>query len=374
MKDELISEKGNWSARLYHRPVLALIVVFCVAGITPPATANHCIQGYVWREAFPGDLVCVKPDVRDQAAEDNAATSSRIATCRPGFVPREAVRGDEVCVTPTARDLAASENEMNPDRSTFIECARLSVDSTRCPNPAPCKRAFVYRQATPKDYVCATPEARVRVSQENSAHPKNKGVNTCIDGYVWRAAAPNDLVCVKPEVRNQAAQDNAAADSRVDPRHAQCETYARTAVTQAEEYFSRGCGQPSDRWQTSYDNHFNFCMGPHGGIAEKETRARKGTLSQCRTINPLPGAPGGAIGGVCNMSATVRNTQCLNADGTPSSILAPGSLTAVGCGVDQNAALTAAKENFTNQAAIADDPTPGACTYTAEVVQGCLCR
>ena len=33
--------------------------------------ANTCQNGYVWREAFPGDLVCVVPSQRDQTASDN---------------------------------------------------------------------------------------------------------------------------------------------------------------------------------------------------------------------------------------------------------------------------------------------------------------
>ena len=37
-----------------------------------------CRSGYVWREAFQGDTVCVKPGQRDQAAADNAAAASRI--------------------------------------------------------------------------------------------------------------------------------------------------------------------------------------------------------------------------------------------------------------------------------------------------------
>jgi hypothetical protein len=41
--------------------------------------ALRCLQGYVWREAFLGDFVCVTPDVRSQASADNAAASARVA-------------------------------------------------------------------------------------------------------------------------------------------------------------------------------------------------------------------------------------------------------------------------------------------------------
>ena len=38
---------------------------------------NTCLNGFVWREAFPGDVVCVKPQVRSDAKADNAAAASR---------------------------------------------------------------------------------------------------------------------------------------------------------------------------------------------------------------------------------------------------------------------------------------------------------
>jgi hypothetical protein len=41
--------------------------------------SDTCIQGYVWREAIPGDHVCVTPEVRAQAAEDNRLADSRRA-------------------------------------------------------------------------------------------------------------------------------------------------------------------------------------------------------------------------------------------------------------------------------------------------------
>jgi len=36
-----------------------------------------CKPGYVWREAVPGDYVCVAPEVRDQVQADNAAARRR---------------------------------------------------------------------------------------------------------------------------------------------------------------------------------------------------------------------------------------------------------------------------------------------------------
>jgi hypothetical protein len=37
------------------------------------------MQGYVWREAFQGDDVCVTPERRDQVREENRVANSRRA-------------------------------------------------------------------------------------------------------------------------------------------------------------------------------------------------------------------------------------------------------------------------------------------------------
>jgi hypothetical protein len=79
-----------------------------------------CKPGFVWREAFPGDVVCVEPSQRDQAAADNAAASSRVDpngafgpnTCISGFVWREAGPGDVVCVEPHIRSRVAEDNRL----------------------------------------------------------------------------------------------------------------------------------------------------------------------------------------------------------------------------------------------------------------------
>jgi hypothetical protein len=80
--------------------------------------ARPCRSGFVWREAYPGDFVCVEPSQRDQARADNAAAISRIdpngawgpQSCVQGFVWREAHPGDLVCVEPWVRDQVAADN------------------------------------------------------------------------------------------------------------------------------------------------------------------------------------------------------------------------------------------------------------------------
>jgi hypothetical protein len=76
-------------------------------------------QGFIWREACgPNDHVCVKPETRDETAQENQLAPSRISpepwdktvpgivwnndTCKVGYVWREACgTGDHVCVPPS---------------------------------------------------------------------------------------------------------------------------------------------------------------------------------------------------------------------------------------------------------------------------------
>lgn len=104
----------------------------------------RCIDGYVWRTVRPDDLVCVTPDVRAQVRADNAAAADRRIgppdhsalvmcqitgncasafkiACKPGYVWREAVANDYVCVTPQTRAQARDDNSWAPRRRRDYE-------------------------------------------------------------------------------------------------------------------------------------------------------------------------------------------------------------------------------------------------------------
>jgi hypothetical protein len=87
----------------------ALTVTF-----TPSGDGNLCAQGFVWREAFEGDTVCVEPSFRDQVFSDNAADSGRHEegsdNCLQGWVWRVARPSDLVCVAPDIRTQVAEQN------------------------------------------------------------------------------------------------------------------------------------------------------------------------------------------------------------------------------------------------------------------------
>src|SRR5690606_25467446 len=115
--------------------------------------AHTCTAGYVWREAFWGDDVCVTTARRDQAKADNAAAISR-------RVPRDfAVQG--------------------PNR---------------------CKSGYSWRQADARDYVCVGSSSLSARASDNAAAASRwaasspVGARPCKSGYVWREAFPGDDV------------------------------------------------------------------------------------------------------------------------------------------------------------------------------------
>jgi len=126
-------------------PLGAAMIV--VAGtVSIPASADPaygpdtCIQGYVWREAAPGDNVCVTPAVRDATAAQNAqAVANRDPngaygsnSCKQGFVWREAFTGDVVCVTPDVRSATKADNAAAASRKVSN-----SPQPTPIPTPIP---------------------------------------------------------------------------------------------------------------------------------------------------------------------------------------------------------------------------------------------
>jgi len=88
-----------------------------------------CLIGYVWRQAYHGDYVCVTAATRAQAAADDAAANSRIQhgggaygpyTCIQGYVWRQVVPDDYTCVIPAVRSQAAYDNSQAASRVALL--------------------------------------------------------------------------------------------------------------------------------------------------------------------------------------------------------------------------------------------------------------
>lgn len=182
------------------------------------AMPRRCLQGYVWREARRGDVVCVTGATRAQARADNAVRASRWIpgpfgphTCRNGYVWREAFRGDDVCVTGAIRSQARYDNSQARNRANP---ARLAY------GPNTCKPGFVWREADQTDYVCVPGSTRAQTRADNAVAFSRwivgpYGPHTCLNGFVWREAFPSDDVCVTGAIRGQAAFDNSQNVNRL---------------------------------------------------------------------------------------------------------------------------------------------------------------
>ena len=58
---------------------IPMLTASCAFTNCAAAQADACAEGYVWREAFQGDHVCVTPSTREQAQADNATAAQRRA-------------------------------------------------------------------------------------------------------------------------------------------------------------------------------------------------------------------------------------------------------------------------------------------------------
>jgi hypothetical protein len=112
-------------------PHLPIVIVTAIP--SPTGTIGDpgvpCLMGYVWRQAYSGDYVCVTPATRAQAAADNTAAASRVKsgggaygpyTCVQGYVWRQVVADDYACVTPAVRAQAAYDNSQAGSRVALL--------------------------------------------------------------------------------------------------------------------------------------------------------------------------------------------------------------------------------------------------------------
>lgn len=119
----------SFRARIGSFPETPVSTCDCSKPLPAPAYGpNSCRQGFVWRNAYPGDAVCVPPARMKQVEIENGNAASTRAgsgpsgpdTCKSGFVWRAARPSDLVCVTLQSRAVVKQENDTAWDRVAHI--------------------------------------------------------------------------------------------------------------------------------------------------------------------------------------------------------------------------------------------------------------
>jgi len=108
---------------------------------------------------------------------------------------------------------------------------------------ARCLQGYVWREASPTDHVCVTPETRQQTFGDNAAASQRHepGSDICVQGYVWREAFLGDHVCVSPVARSQARSDNAQAGSRTEPAQLAAGTITGISLQAVPDTFRGSC-------------------------------------------------------------------------------------------------------------------------------------
>ncbi len=84
--------------------------------------------------------------------------------------------------------------------------ALIGTEILAGPVVASCPAPLAPRRALADDGVCVTPQSLRRVAAENARAPLlwipgPFGPKTCAKGFVWREATPRDFTCVTPDIR-----------------------------------------------------------------------------------------------------------------------------------------------------------------------------
>ncbi len=61
-----------------------------------------------------------------------------------------------------------------------------------------------------------------------------------------------------------------------------CDGYAKSAVAHQQQNIQLRCGYTGGRWQSNYNNHYNWCMRSNSTAVNYETNARVLALNNCR--------------------------------------------------------------------------------------------
>jgi hypothetical protein len=205
--------------------------------------------------------------------------------------------------------------------------------------------------------------------------------DTCISGYVWRNVTSTDHVCVEPTIRDKVRADNLLAKDRTVPSTRPEQVCLPGVRCQQDDLPCK----PGFVWRVAVPGDY-VCVEP---ATRQQAQIDNSKVAERRVGSapppspPPPCAPQSAAvpttrppqGESCDISVTIQNKSCINVDGTPSTILNPGTTSGLGCGSTEENALTRAKQSYQQFGCITDgeQASPGCCTYSKQAVQGCLC-
>ena len=221
-----------------QRPLyLAILVLTVSCAFTNYAAAQSdaCAEGYVWREAFEGDHVCVSPGTREQAQADNALAAQRRATAKAAVplpparlgchvfragewreVPcateeeTKRMRRPEVAIESRFRVVSTSFGNM-PFRAT-LEAAKIDIDLLSDPVVGSVNDARLAGCHGPNDPAKNTPDSfsvQVNTNYFNASFGGRGWVQFVLQTPAWDGSDKDGLCVWKVDVTAQ-GYDNSA--------------------------------------------------------------------------------------------------------------------------------------------------------------------
>lgn len=183
---------------------------------------DTCKQGYVWRDAFAGDHVCVSGQTRQQAISDNAQFIVRSLfpspICQQGWVWREARTGDFVCVTGQTREQARADNVEAASRRDPACAAPQGSYRDTCKNfffsnavlSAECKDFggnYRARTSLANPSTCTDDIANIGgyLGCNKRTSPQGSYRNSC-GPWIWALETSLHALCGTPDARRQKEQ------------------------------------------------------------------------------------------------------------------------------------------------------------------------
>jgi serralysin len=181
---------------LQRKPVVGGFALLASLLATGTASAlcdygqDTCKPGFVWRDAYPGDHVCVPGATRNMAAEDNRLAPRRRAlgggaygpdTCKPGLVWREARPTDHVCVPGPTRQAIQDDNKLASERRD-PQCSVLTVLQLAPPMST---IRFEFEQPAPGPIPPRPSRSRTVISSDGSVIGVSQGPLAGVPDKMW---------------------------------------------------------------------------------------------------------------------------------------------------------------------------------------------